>query len=254
MTDEINECRYVFCLISLGLSNKIGNLYYTLKAKQTNKKYQNPTTNKENLASLWLFEHCLDFQNCIRPSLWLIMQAALDNFWNFIQMKDSDPGWSNANYDVTDLRSMHLLPVCGLWIIRGLVGPKSSDLFVKEFGKKKKKGSCITVNTPISSKNPFTSKEEGPCLFYIHFLKSTLKWRLSDDSSWYRSPYGDIFWKLLFEKSTCKTNWSQCMVQVAGSFWIQHIFGLVPASGSDCNLWAVITTECKRGYETFSSL
>lgn len=102
--------------------------------------------------------------------------AALDNFWHFIQMNSSDPGWSNTNGDVTDLRSMHLLPVCGLWIICGPVGPRSSDLFVKEFDKK---GSCITLNTPISSKNPFTAKEEGTCFFNMCLLKSTQKRRHS---------------------------------------------------------------------------
>lgn len=139
------------------------------------KNHQNQKLRK--IWPLWLFGHCLDFQNWISPTLWLIMQSALDNFWNFIQMNYSDPGWSNTNGDVTDLRSMHLLPVCGLWIICGPVGPRSSDVFVKEFEKKGSCINCITVNTPISSKNPFTAKEEGICLFNIRLLKSTQKWR-----------------------------------------------------------------------------
>lgn len=141
------------------------------------KNRQAPKRNLREVWPLWLLEHCLDFQNWISPSLWLIMQAALDNFWNFIQMNYSDPGWSNINGDVTDLRSMHLLPVCGLWIIRGPVGPRSSDLCVKEF---EIKGSCITVNTLISSKNPFTAQGEGTGLFNICLWKSTQKRRGSD--------------------------------------------------------------------------
>lgn len=116
---------------------------------------------------LWLLESTLFRLSKLNQPKFM---AALDNFWHFIQMNSSDPGWSNTNGDVTDLRSMHLLPVCGLWIICGPVGPRSSDLFVKEFDKK---GSCITVNAPISSKNPFTAKEEGTCFFNMCLLKST---------------------------------------------------------------------------------
>lgn len=142
------------------------------------------------------------------------MQAALDNFWSFIQMNYSDPGWSNTNGDVTDLRSTHLLPVCGLWIICGPVGPRSSDLFPKEF---EKKGSCITLNTPISSKNPFTAKEEGTCLFNIHLSKNTeealARWswvHLKKVSVWkeclwnkLKSMYGVGDWQFLSAERIC---------------------------------------------------
>lgn len=167
--DEINGYRWKFSLISLGLSNKVENLWHKFKKSHQNQKIR-------KIWPRWLFEHCLDFQNWISPSLWLIVEAAPDNFWNFIQMNYWDPGWSNTNGDVTDLRSTHLLPVCGLWIIRGPVGPRSGDLFVKEF---EKKGSCIAVHTPISSQNPFTAEEGGTCLFTVWLLKSTRKGRRS---------------------------------------------------------------------------
>lgn len=154
--------------------------------------------------------------------------AALDNLWHFIQMNSSDPGWSNTNGDVTDLRSVHLLPVCGLWIICGPVGPRSSDLFVKEFDKK---GSCITVNAPISSKNPFTAKEEGTCFFNMCLLKSTQKRR---HSAWLElcTPEENLYLKWIFEYfKICR---SQCKMvsEVRFLFWCLQIGFMVA-----CELW-----------------
>lgn len=170
------------------------------------------------------------------------MQAALDNFWNFIQMNYSDPGWSNTNGDVTDLRSMHLLPVCGLWIICGPVGPRSSDLFVKEFDKK---GSCITVNTPISSKNPFTVKEEETSFFNMSFQKDSKEkalWLTGVVDTWRKSFLKWVPAKYTEVDIRCK--WLM-VSKVRFLFWCLQM---------DFITWAVIITDYKRGRWTIFSL
>lgn len=170
------------------------------------------------------------------------MQAALDNFWNFIQMSDSDPGWSNSNGDVTDLRSL-LLPVCGLWIICGPVGPRSSDLFVKEFEKKGAVSQLILhfLRESVHCKGGRNAPFQHLC--FEEHLK--VLWLTEAGYTWRKS---------LFGMSACEIIGSQCMTQVVDSFWSQDVFVLTPANAFNCNVWAVIITEHERVSNSLFSL